>query len=468
MPSIENYILSPQSRRIENYISTKAISSPAQRQNRESVMKLIAPVMKAIQSQSTGLKDRAKTAVIGGLPAASAGVKPEQASKAADFVTPAILSAVGARGGPRGIALGASAGRAINEIGKRALNLPQSKARPVLGVGPTLPGPVNDVVSEGLGTYLGSKAIDALGKTAMRAAPAMKKKGIELAQKILKPSGNLRDKSAEIAENAIKYNVLDDDLARTAELAQDKIESLDDVLEGLIKEYKSNRMSGDEVVKALDDVSEYWAKNAAPDQAASVKALRDDFIKAHQLQKPVYGDIQRESYMGIPQTEKGVVGSVARDIPIEEAQALKRGQYDVLKKMRSGGGYNVQTQAPEIMGRQAAARAYKEGVARNVPGADVLNKEMSELIDIGSAANARLPVQNRNNFFDLGDVVLASGGKIDLAAARKLVGLNRAKIAKVLYGESGKVAKAGKKLTDPLVQVISQYPARLLSVLGDN
>lgn len=453
---------------LDNILFSNPMTSPAQRQNRESVIKLIAPVMKAIQSQSTGLKDRAKTAVIGGLPASAAGVKPEQAANAADFVTPSVLSTLGAPAGIKGMALGASAGRAINEIGKRALNLPQSQSRPVLGFGPMAPGPVNDVISEGLWTAIGAKAIDKAGRFAGKIAPQMKSRAIETAQKILKPGGKLRDKSAQIAENAIKYDVLRDDLTETAGLVEGKIGQLDDALESLIKQYQNNRMSGDEVVNSLDEIADFYTKNAAPDQAAKVASLRDEFISAHQLQKPVIGMIKKTDSLGAPYSETGVIGKEARQIPVSEAQSLKRGQYELLKKMRSDGGYNVQTQAPEIMGRQAAARAYKEGVARNVPGADALNTQMSELLDIGAATNARLPVAQRNNFFDLGDVVMASNGQFNLGAARKVLGLNRAKIAKKLYSGSGKVAKAGKKLTDPLVQVISQYPSRLLSVLGDN
>lgn len=437
------------------------------------------------------------------------------ASRQPGAAMPFVGQLAASRFGPIGAVAGAGAGELVRQGFGRAMGV-QKGADPVKQLKQaTKSAALSEITGFGTGKVLGALK------------PWAKNQAIGMAQKILKPSGKYKDKAAQIAETALKEDVLSGNLGKTIEKTQSKIDVIDDQLSSILEKYKDRKGSAQEVISEMHELkNRYLSEYADEVGAAKVDDVIGQIERQHGLKEDVFGRVETPlqqpdggfvikkgstsilktpSVQNVPLASKGKrsifgkfesgeipsksslespedvilqgrgkkqvrmvaprvktstiqedisspklfgpdksevvkTGEKFRDIPVGEMQANKRGIYRGLESKRVGGGYGSETSGADIGARQAGARGYRKSIERAIPEEDIsgINRRTAELLDVGGVANARLPVATRNNYFDLGDLVLGGAAienpkALSIAALRKGFGMARSPIAKSMY-----------------------------------
>lgn len=158
-------------------------------------------------------------------------------------------------------------------------------------------------------------------------------------------------------------------------------------------------------------------------------------------------------------TESVQTGVEPRNLSIQEAQGMKKGQYRLLEGKRVNGGWDASTSSPEVAARQEYAGGLRRSIAKAVPEVEPLNKRFGNLIDLGQATEKRAGITSRNNVMDLGDQLLAGMGSHDPKAlavllSRKLAQRGQADIAKGLFGGANTMKNAGELLKNPAIRAL--------------
>lgn len=362
-------------------------------------------------------------------------------------------------------------------------------------------------VGELIGTGT-AKAAEAFG-------PFAKKKAVGLMQKIFQPKGKLASKSAQIAETGLKEGLIG-----TKEGMLDEVyKKLDDgtkQVDDIIAAVKDKTVNPEDALSQLDILEAEY--RAASDRVSAdyIKNLKQNMIEDQGLSRPVYGEVKKVSV--IPQTstsgrpndvagissrktnydtmgtpikgqesgqfvikkgsdsklttprkivrkETQVVGSEPKPTNLERAQELKRGQYRLLESKRAEGGYGGEVLSPEIRGRQAVARGWKQGIEGVVPVVKPLNSRLGDLVDVSTALEKRIPVADRQNIIGLGDMIFGGASFYDpralgVLAARKFFGTDtvRSALAQGLY-KSAKERGFSKLVNNPVSKIAASRMA---------
>lgn len=157
-----------------------------------------------------------------------------------------------------------------------------------------------------------------------------------------------------------------------------------------------------------------------------------------------------------------------KKIPVAAANEIKRTLYD---EARNGYG---QLASENIEGVKAIAKAFKEGIAKKVPGVDKINKELSFHGKVADSLIDKMARSGRNNLLGLTDSILTAGGiasvgpaGLAVPAIKNTLGSTAGKtyLANILSkagNTSSGVTKAASSVTsNPLLrQILGQTNAR--------
>jgi len=239
--------------------------------------------------------------------------------------------------------------------------------------------------------------------------------GRRLMQGILKPKGELAEKSAQIAETALKeglvgskegmldktYKLLQkggEEIGEIVKKAKDKKIDLKVVfndLKELRKKYKFAQ--NDKKVRQIDDLIEQF--KPAFKEKKTIKSYRrvgGEFDKAGEYTPNTKLVKQKRT--------------VNRSVPLEEAQARKVAVYQDLAEGKS---FPMETSSADVAGRKAYAKGFRKAAGKVVPEIREKNKRFGDLSEVAQAIEDRLPIEQRQQLFGLGDVILGAAGTVN-------------------------------------------------------
>lgn len=280
-------------------------------------------------------------------------------------------------GGPLGIAMGVGLGAdeyynanlsdLANSIGGKV-----SEFSTKMGAFPELAGGMGTAANVGV-QLVPALATGKIMQTAM--APSFVHGAKNLMRSALKPSPN----DARTGEQVVN-TMLDEGVNVTrggVEKLRDKVSTVDSKIADAIANSTAT-VNKTDVLKTIDDPIKRFANQVDPNSDLSAISSVGQRFAEHPLlpkytpQHTVPSPILNESGQPFQQI---VAASGTNEFPVQQAQALKQGTYNILSKKYGQLG-TADTEA-----QKALARGLKEQIAEKIPGIADLNSQESKLID---------------------------------------------------------------------------------------
>jgi hypothetical protein len=157
------------------------------------------------------------------------------------------------------------------------------------------------------------------------------------------------------------------------------------------------------VARRIDDIEPTFREQVNPEK--SLKQLAEskaEFLRQHQTQVPytqVLPGIQSPGYFPVG---KGTT-AIPKAIPVEEAQRLKIGTYQQIKKS-FGEMKNAQ-----IESQKALARGLKEEIAAAIPEIGALNAKESKFLELVPVLERAVRREANHQLFGIGTPIFAGG-----------------------------------------------------------
>lgn len=197
---------------------------------------------------------------------------------------------------------------------------------------------------------------------------------------------------------------------------------------------------GVEKLRDMIDVLNVQVKDAIASSVETVnkgkvgKSLIDTFNKFKNQVNPK-ADLEaiRKSWMEF-RSHPDLIGKT--EIPVQKAQELKQGTYDILRKKYG------QLGSAETEAQKGLARGLKEGIAEKIPQIAGLNAEESKLIKTLNVAERRALMSMNNNAGGL--AWLTTDPKKFAAFVADKSPLFKSLLARMMYSAGEAVAPAGK------------------------
>lgn len=270
----------------------------------------------------------------------------------------------------------------------------------------------------GLAAGMLDPALAVSGAKGLIAKP-VQKFGVRVMQGILKPKGDLLEKGAQVAETALKENIVgskENMLQKVYGLLQEGGKDIGEIL----KRNKGKKIDMNIVFGELKDLREKYAFAQNQKKVDVIDNLVEQFRPAFKekknvsFMKDVGGEFDVNTGDYVPNTQKiKRVQTVNRPVPVEEAQARKVAQYQDLAE---GRGFPGEVTSPEVMGRKAYARGFKKATESVIPEVAAKNKRFGALADVSQSLEEVLPSEQKKQLLNLGDIILGSEGLVNPAS----------------------------------------------------
>lgn len=289
------------------------------------------------------------------------------------------------------------------------LPTPQDNAqRKSKGLGPTYRALVP--VAEGLGMNVkgaeqaasqgdvGGVAGYAAVPAAAAASPLIKEGVTTAAQKVLGPAA--RDTAARMYQSTLKPS-----------LAKNAPDPARLVQTGLQNEIPVSKAGLDKLSGLLSDVNDKIAATISSDPAktvskSAVASRLGDVTKKFATQVNPEADLQ-----AISASQQEFMRNQAAQIPVQDAQALKRGTYQQLKGKAYG-----ELKSATIESQKALARGLKEELVNQFPELKDLNAQDSKLINLDGALEHAVSRIDNHQLMGFGTTVAAGAGGVAAGA----------------------------------------------------
>ena len=244
---------------------------------------------------------------------------------------------------------GATAGQAVRQGIKAIRGTRNSQPRPLFGMGPKMPGIVNDLAGEAAGTATGEAVFRGGGKVIPKAANRMMNSVLKPARDVLERSPKLGLEAAEAGITGSKQGMY--------KKAGEILTKSEDALSGLIKNSKGE-VNVLDIAASLDDLKRPYANIGDDAALKSIDALQEMLLNKSKSGK----------------------------ISVQEANQLKRDFYKVLKDRNFGTSEVPATTAA----RKSVAGQLRRGIEKVVPEAGPLNKKMGTAVKVQKALDAQI------------------------------------------------------------------------------
>jgi hypothetical protein len=165
---------------------------------------------------------------------------------------------------------------------------------------------------------------------------------------------------------------------------------------------------------------------------------------------------QRAAQQVNPAADVATVGQVGnafldeyggRTIPLSEANAIKSGTYQTLRKNYGALG------SADIESQKALARGLKEEIEQQAPGADLLNRKIGDYGEAARAVGRRVAVEGNRD--PVGFAWVAHNPQMFLAALMDRSPAVKSMIARGLYQSAGRVTQVSPQLIRAAVVALS-------------
>lgn len=230
-------------------------------------------------------------------------------------------------------------------------------------------------------------ALQAGGEALFRGAPAiLKAKARDFYQGALKPTKAVAPTEAErkaLIEIGLDRERIPVGSQKGLEKASEAIGSLNDAVDNIVKEAAASGKTVDPAIVAnrLASVRAKFGAQVNPDaDLAAIERVRQEFLESVNAGMPFQAAGQTATAFDFVPTPSHPTPPTPRTIPVDRAQALKRGTYRTLGDKAYG---EVGTASKEA--QKALARGLKEEIATNVPEVSALNAREGELLKLKDA-----------------------------------------------------------------------------------
>lgn len=239
-------------------------------------------------------------------------------------------------------------------------------------------------------------------------APYLQTGGRRLMQSALKPGiSDLKSGKADVAINTLLENGLNATKGGVGKI-KSKLSDINDKIDSIVADSNKN-VSKQDVINALQPTREQFSMQVTPQgDIAAIDAAATQF-----------------------NANPAIKGE---NIPVQVAQALKRGTYKTLKKKYG------QLGSADIEAQKALARGLKEGVANAEPKVAGLNAEESKLIDTLNVTERRALMEANKN--PMGLALLAHSPEAWAAFMADKSALFKSLVARML-NRSGQLIQKG-------------------------
>lgn len=246
-------------------------------------------------------------------------------------------------------------------------------------------------------------------------APLMESGAKSLMQSAVKPVlGDLKSGAGERAVNTMLQEGVNPTTGGVAKL-NGLLDGLENQLTGVLQKYTGKTVDKGAVASRMQDVvSKIERTNPTPQDALrDVNKVYDDFLTN---------------------------GLIPKNIPIEQANELKRGLYQMLKQK-----YGIPIADETINARKALARGFKEEIQGVAPEVGPINARMGDLANARNVAERRALMDGNKN--PAGLALLAHDPMAGLGFLADRWGGLKALTARGLYSGQNQIPAAGGAIT---------------------